>query len=80
MIVAGQKYPDVFSWGKAEQFHTIETEGEQFWLFQAVKVTTIQGFTIKGQIAYITEDTVHINSTNSSVKIINLTDIKRISY
>lgn len=80
MVVAGQKYSDIFTWGTAEQFHTIETENERFWLFQAVKISTVQGFTIEGQIVYITADTVHISPKDNSVKTIHLADIKRIGY
>lgn len=80
MVVAGEKKLDKFNWGEAEQFHTVEQDGNQFWLFEVVKITTKDGQLVTGEIGYISESSVNILPDCRSAQEIKFTDIESISY
>ena len=80
MVTAGEKHLDHFGWGDAEQFHTVEQDGNRFWLFNVVTITTKNYWSITGQIGYISEKSVHILPEHMPAQIIKFEDIENISY
>ena len=80
MVTASEKHLDHFGWGDAEQFHTVEQDGNSFRLFDVVKITTKNGRSITGEIGYISEKSVDILPEHMSAQKIKFEDIENISY
>ena len=80
MVTAGEKRLVKMGWGDAEQFHTVEQNGNRFWLYDIVKITTKAGMYLEGEIVYITEKSVDILPDYMSAQTINFEDIETISY
>ncbi len=78
MVVAGEKHLDKFCWGEAEQFHTVEHNGNRFGLFEVVTITTTGGRVITGKIGYISETWVDILPERLPVQRIKFSRIKSI--
>ncbi len=78
MIKAGEYHKDKFTWGEAEQYHSVEMEDKKFNLFDVVKVLLNDGRTICGEIGYIGENSFDILPEGEPARNISFKDVKDI--
>lgn len=78
MVKAGDKYVDTFPWGQIERFHTIHYKDRAFTLLEYVVIIQHDDTILKGEISYITEDSVIITMRDHTTMPIEFKDIKMI--